>query len=331
MTMSAIIPRLVITPGEPAGVGVDIVLQISQEAFPAELVIVADPELLQARAQQLQLSIREQEIDFQAPPRVHEKGVLNVCPVKLRAKVSAGELNSANSSYVLACLEQATDLCLQKKADALVTGPVQKSIINDAGIPFSGHTEFLAQRCGVAQSIMLFVVDELKVALMTTHIALMDVPKHITAEKLQTTLRLLHQGLQSQFGIPNPRILVCGLNPHAGEHGVLGREEIEIIEPALDQLRKQGFLLEGPLPADTAFTSHRLQQADVILAMYHDQALPVVKYMGFDRAVNVTLGLPIVRTSVDHGTALDIAGTGRANPGSLRAAINLAIRLALPV
>jgi 4-hydroxythreonine-4-phosphate dehydrogenase len=216
--------------------------------------------------------------------------------------------------------------CLQHQAHALVTGPVHKALLNDAGIRFSGHTEFLAARCHAKQTLMLFVVDKLKVALATTHIPLSDVPKKITLEHLTTSIRLLHHELQNRFSIPDPHILVCGLNPHAGESGHLGQEEIKIITPALELLRAEKINVTGPLPADTIFTEHALKSADAIFAMYHDQALPVVKHLGFDRAVNMTLGLPIIRTSVDHGTALDLAGTGKTNPGSLAAALNLALQ-----
>jgi 4-hydroxythreonine-4-phosphate dehydrogenase len=232
-----------------------------------------------------------------------------------------------NAPYVLECLEVATKACLEKNAGALVTGPVHKSIINEANIPFTGHTEFLATQCGASNPIMLFVVDDMKVALATTHLPLSEVPRAITREKLLTLIRQLHQELKHQFGLAEPKILVCGLNPHAGENGHLGHEEIDVITPALEQLRTENINVIGPLPADTIFTPKHLQNADIIVAMYHDQALPVVKYVGFDRAVNVTLGLSIIRTSVDHGTALDMAGTGNADPGSLTAAIRLAITL----
>ena len=222
----------------------------------------------------------------------------------------------------------ATAFCLHHKADALVTGPVNKKILSTPQLTFSGHTEFLAERCQVKQSIALFVVDKIKVALVTTHIPLAEVASAITADKLEKMLRLLHQELQLKFQLANPRIVVCGLNPHAGEEGALGTEEITIIKPVIEKLKTEKMQITGPLPADTVFTQKNLEAADVIVAMYHDQALPVVKYMGFDRAVNVTLGLPIIRTSVDHGTALDIAGTLAVNPGSMAAAIRLAIELA---
>jgi 4-hydroxythreonine-4-phosphate dehydrogenase len=324
---SGAIPRIVITPGEPAGIGPDVVIQIAQLAWPAELIVITDATLLTERAKQLSLPLQLKIADLNTPRKAHQPGQLQILPVALAADVVAGQLNAANAPHVLACLDIATTLCLEKKADALVTGPVHKSIINEAHIPFRGHTEFLAARCGVDEAIMLFVVDDLKVALVTTHLPLAEVPRAITREKLTALIHHLHQELKNKFGVANPKILVCGLNPHAGENGHIGHEEIDIITPALEQLRVENINVIGPLPADTIFTPKYLQTADVIVAMYHDQALPVVKYLGFDRAVNVTLGLPIIRTSVDHGTALDIAGTNQANPGSLAAAIRLAITL----
>ncbi len=321
-------PRIIITPGEPAGVGPDVVLQIAQKNWNAELVVVCDPDLLQERTKLLKLPIQLTPLDFNPSPNPHQPGTLKIIPLKLKAPCKAGQLDPNNASYVIESLEIATDYCLQHKAHALVTGPVHKAVLNDAGIHFSGHTEFLAKRCNVKQSLMLFVVDTLKVALATTHIPLSEVPKKITTDHLLLQLRLLHRELQKRFSNPNPHILVCGLNPHAGESGYLGKEEIQIITPALNQLRNENINVTGPLPADTIFTEKHLKTADAIFAMYHDQALPVVKYLGFDHAVNVTLGLPIIRTSVDHGTALDLAGTGKANAGSLSASISLAISLA---
>ena len=320
-------PRLIITLGEPAGIGPDVVLQIAQAHWQAELVVVGDPDLLKSRATQLQIPIQLTEANLTQPAKAHETGTLKIIPISLAAPCVAGELNPDNAHYVIRCLELATDYCLTGQANALVTGPIQKSILNTAGIPFIGHTEFLAERCQTPHVLMLFVVNSLKVALVTTHIPLAQVPEAITRDAIISTVQLLHQSLQNDFGIKQPRILVCGLNPHAGEQGYLGREEIEVIEPALQILRKEYIDVQGPLPADTIFTEKHLQSADVILAMYHDQALPVVKYLGFNDAVNVTLGLPIIRTSVDHGTALDIAGTNQANAGSLKSAIKVAIEL----
>jgi len=306
-------PTIVITPGEPAGIGPDITLHILQQPWPANLMVVCDPDLLIARAKLLGISLDDKK--FQ------------IIPISLSEPCHPGQLNPANANYVLRCLETATDLCLTKKADALVTGPIHKGIMNSAGIPFTGHTEFLANYCHAKQSLMLFVTEKLKVALMTTHLRLADVPKAITREKLRNTLLLLNEELKTRFQIQQPHLLVCGLNPHAGEQGYLGSEEIDIMEPVIAELCKMGLTITGPLPADTVFTPHYLQFADAILAMYHDQALPVVKYLGFGHAVNVTLGLPIIRTSVDHGTALDIVGTSSVDAGSMMAAVALAVKL----
>ena len=322
------IARLAITPGEPAGIGPDIVLALAQRDWPAELVAVCDPELLQARAAALGLAINLTEADFSASPQPHRAGSLKVLPVKLASPVTAGKLNTDNANYVLNTLKAATDACLAGQCQALVTAPVQKSVINDAGIAFSGHTEFLAERCGAEKVVMMLATRELRVALATTHLPLRQVPDAITRESLSQVLRITHRSLQQQFGISQPRILVLGLNPHAGEGGHLGREELDVIIPTLDALRAEGLNLSAPLPADTAFTPKHLSQADAVLAMYHDQGLPVLKYQGFGRAVNITLGLPIIRTSVDHGTALDLAGTGGADTGSLEEALNQAIVMA---
>lgn len=321
------LPRIVITPGEPAGVGPDITIKVAQQHWPAEVIAIADPELLLSRAKQLNLPLAISEPDFTQPVVRHIPGTLKVIPVNLNVPSQPGKATPENASYVLRCMEIATDICLRKEAQALVTGPVNKGIMNDAGIAFTGHTEFLAQRCHVDQVIMLFVADQIKVALATTHLPLSAVPKAVTADKLHRIIRLLHTELQSRFAIKNPKILVCGLNPHAGENGHLGREEIEVITPTLEKLRSENINAIGPLPADTIFTNKYLKEADAILAMYHDQALPVVKYLGFGHAVNVTLGLPILRTSVDHGTAFDVAGTAQADAGSMIAALELAIQL----
>jgi 4-hydroxythreonine-4-phosphate dehydrogenase len=320
-------PRIIITPGEPTGIGPDITLHIAQQAWPAELICIADPDLLLARAAQLQLPLTLHATDFSKPSKTHQPGSLNIIPVKLTSAVTPGKPDKTNARYVLTCLEKATTYCLDKQAQALVTGPVNKSIINDAGIAFTGHTEFLAARCQITHPIMLFVTKQTRVALATTHVPLARVSEKITQEYLLTHLRILHNELKKLFHIKNPKILVCGLNPHAGENGHLGHEEIDVIQPALKQLQNENINVIGPLPADTLFTEKYLKTADAVLAMYHDQALPVVKYMSFGHAVNVTLGLPIIRTSVDHGTALDIAGTGQADSGSLAAALQLAIDL----
>lgn len=322
------LPRILITPGEPAGVGPDITVQIAQKKWPAELAVIADPALLKQRAKQNDLPLQLIECDFSQPPQVHRPGTLKIMPIFLSSPSEAGQLNPANANYVIHTLQVAATQCMQNKAQALVTAPVHKGIINEAGITFTGHTEFLADYCQVSHTVMLFVVDQLKIALATTHLPLADVPRAITKKHLQSSLVILHQDLKQRFGIANPRILVCGLNPHAGEGGYLGREEIDIIEPALKKLReKEQIQVEGPFSADIIFTPKYLQKADAILAMYHDQALPLVKYIGFDRAVNVTLGLPFIRTAVDHGTALDIAGSKQVDPGSMMAAIKLAIEL----
>lgn len=319
--------RILITPGEPAGIGPDIVIQIAQQEWPAELIAIADPNLLKKRAQDLDLSLNIIECDLNQPAIPHQSGTLKILPIALTTEAKAGHLNIANSPYVLRTLEKAAALCRQKMANAIVTGPVNKEIINQAGIEFSGHTEFFAQQCHVSHTVMLFVVNDLKVALATTHLPLAKVSAAITKERLRLVLTILNNELKNKFHITSPRILICGLNPHAGEGGYLGREEIDTITPLLNELRKEGLILQGPLPADTLFTPKYLQEADAVLAMYHDQALPLVKYIGFGNAVNVTLGLPFVRTSVDHGTAVDIAGTGKADAGSMRAAIDLAIKM----
>lgn len=321
-------PRILITPGEPAGIGPDLVCVLAQTASDVQRVAVCDPELLRARAQQLGLPLRILPLDPAAPRRGQHAGEIGVLPVALRAGVEPGRLDPANAAYVLETLDRATELCLTGAADALVTGPVQKSTINDAGIAFSGHTEYLAERCGGVQPVMMLVADRLRVALATTHLPLRAVPDAITPASLQTVLRILIDDLRDRFGIPAPRVLVCGLNPHAGESGHLGHEDAEVIAPVIRRLRGEGHRVTGPLPADTLFTPRHLRDADAVLAMYHDQGLPVLKFAGFGHAVNVTLGLPIVRTSVDHGTALDLAGSGRAEAGSLHAALQLAIDLA---
>jgi 4-hydroxythreonine-4-phosphate dehydrogenase len=321
------VKRLLITPGEPAGIGPDLVVQLAQDAHPVELVAVCDPALLRQRAQQLALPLTLEVISLEAVPRAQVAGSLRVLPVALHAAVAAGQLDPRNAAYVLATLTAAASACLAGQAQGMVTGPVQKSVINDAGIAFSGHTEFLAELCAAPTPVMMLVAGALRVALATTHLALKDVPAAITRDTLTAVLRVLHRDLREKFGITQPRILCCGLNPHAGESGHLGREEIEVIAPVLAALREEGMDLRGPLPADTLFTPKYLEHADAVLAMYHDQGLPVLKYAGFGEAVNITLGLPILRTSVDHGTALDLAGTGKADAGSLRAAINLAASL----
>lgn len=320
--------RILITPGEPAGIGPDITIQIAQREWPAELIVVADEPLLQSRAALLNLPLTLIPFDQHAAPATHQPGTLKIISLPLDAPCRPGQLDRKNAQSVLRSLEIAADYCKQHIVDAIVTGPVHKAIMNDAHIAFSGHTEFFAERSGIDQPVMLFVTNKMKVALLTTHLPLSKVPSAITRDKLKNVLRILHSELCKKFNLTHPKILVCGLNPHAGEQGHLGREEIDIIEPALNELRKEKMNITGPLSADTVFTEKYLQTADAVLAMYHDQALPVVKYVGFGNAVNVTLGLPFIRTSVDHGTALDVAGTLRADSGSFARALELAIKLA---
>lgn len=317
---------LAITPGEPAGIGPDLIVQLASTRPTDDWVVVADPALLARRAKCLGLALDLQLVEPGPIPSARP-GMLRVLPVPLGTPEVPGRLDTGNAEYVLETLRRATDGCQRGEFAALVTGPVHKGVINDAGVPFSGHTEFLAERCGGVHPVMLLAAGQLRVALATTHLPLAEVSGAITAERLTRVLRILDHDLRARFGLANPRILVCGLNPHAGEGGHLGREEIEIIAPTLETLRGEGLNLVGPLPADTVFTPRHIEHADAVLAMYHDQGLPVLKYVGFGQAVNITLGLPIVRTSVDHGTALDLAGSGRAETGSLAAAIDLAALL----
>lgn len=314
-------PQLVLTPGEPAGIGPDIALACAARGVPgADLVLVADRTLLEARARRLKLRLR-----FRAP---EERGPgIAVLHVPLRAPVRAGTLDAGNAPYVLETLDRALARVQTAPRGALVTGPVHKGVINDAGIAFSGHTEYLAARTGTARVVMLLAAPRLRVALATTHLPLRAVPQALAQTDLLEVLRIVDADLRRRFGIARPRIRVAGLNPHAGEQGHLGREEIELIAPAVAAARAAGLRVDGPWPADTLFTPPMLAGADAVLTMYHDQGLPVLKHSGFGEAVNVTLGLPVVRTSVDHGTALDLAGSGRAEAGSLRAALRLAAKL----
>lgn len=322
------LPRILITPGEPAGIGPDVTIATAQQDWPASIIAVTDANLLADRAKQLNLPLTIQRIDLaNHTPTAHKAGTMLVSHIELARPARPGELNTDNAPFVVSCLKQAGQACMTHHADAIVTGPVQKSVISAAGVPFSGHTEFFAELSDTPLTVMMFAIDDVKVALASTHIPLHQVPAAITAGKLQAVITVLQKELQTRFHIASPNIVVTGLNPHAGENGHLGREEIDIIIPTLHALRNQGITIEGPLPADTAFLPHVLEKADVVLAMYHDQALPVVKHMGFDRAVNVTLGLPFVRTSVDHGTALSLAGTGKADAGSMQAALQLGITL----
>lgn len=319
--------RIALTTGEPAGIGVDLCIQLSQTVLPAcELVVLADPKLLKERAKQLNLPLTLHHFDPTKPRAVLPQASLSVLPIGLHTQVEAGVLNHENSEYVLEMLDVATQGCLKGTFAAMVTAPVHKGIINTAGFPFTGHTEYIAMRTG-GNPVMMLATEGLRVALATTHIPLAKVSNAITQKSLEQTIRILHRDLKARFHIQQPRILVCGLNPHAGEKGYLGREEIDIINPVLENLRSEGMNLEGALPADSLFTKKYLQNSDAVLAMYHDQGLPVLKYKGFGNAVNITLGLPIIRTSVDHGTALDLAGTGKADLGSLKFAIQTAIEM----
>ena len=312
------VPRIVITTGEPAGIGPDICLSLEGQFPDHELVLIADPKLLQQRAQQLGLQWPGPAYQ---PDRIAIAGNVVVLPITLRNTVTAGQLNPDNAPYVLDMLNRAIDGCLQQEFAALVTAPLHKGVINDAGIPFTGHTEHLSERSAAAQVVMMLASENLRVALATTHLPLRDVADAITQDGLTRVLRCLHSALISDFGCLKPHILIAGLNPHAGESGHLGSEESETIEPVIERLRAEGMNLTGPLPADTLFTPKYLETADAVLAMYHDQGLPVLKYQSFGNAVNITLGLPFIRTSVDHGTALDLAGSGKASNSSLLAAI----------
>ena len=326
-TPSAATPPLAVTCGEPAGIGPDLILSLAARDALPPLVAIGSHEALAARARDLGLELRlETTTDTPAPAQ--GPGALAVLDVATARPVVAGRTDPANARHVLSTLETAVDGCLEGRFSAMVTGPVHKGVINDAGIPFSGHTEFLAERCRGARPVMMLACPGLRVALATTHLPLRQVADAISRDGLEEILRILNRELQQRFGCPRPHILVCGLNPHAGEGGHLGREEIDIITPVLEALGREGLELEGPLPADTLFTPRHLADADAVLAMYHDQGLPVLKHAGFGQAVNITLGLPLIRTSVDHGTALDLAATGRAETGSLEEAIRTAAEMA---
>lgn len=320
------LPRIALTSGEPAGIGPDVCLAIAARQFDCDLVCLADRDLLAERTRALGMKVELRRYD--GTPHRHIAGSLVVEHEPLRVPAIAGRLEARNSPYVVRLLERACDGALHGEFAAIVTAPVHKGVINDAGIPFTGHTEFLAARTHAPRPVMMLATASLRVALATTHLPLAQVSAAITAELLCEVLGILDRDLARWWGITRPRIAVCGLNPHAGESGHLGDEEIRVIAPAIARMRGCGLRVSGPLPADTVFVPRVLTDFDLVLAMYHDQGLPVIKHAGFDDAVNVTLGLPILRTSVDHGTALDLAGTGRADPGSLAAAIDLAIRLA---
>jgi len=320
------LPRIALTSGEPAGIGPDLCLALARETLACDLVCLADRTLLAERARQLKLPITL--LDYDANTRVtHSANRLRVDHNPLATRSIPGKLDSKNARYVLTLLDRAIAGARSGEFDAIVTAPVHKGIINDAGVPFTGHTEYLAERTQAPLPVMMLATQELRVALATTHLPLKDVSAAISIESLCRVLEVLAHDLQRWWSIAAPRIAVCGLNPHAGEGGHLGDEEIRVIAPAIARMRERGLEVTGPIPADTAFVPAQLARYDAVLAMYHDQGLPVIKHSGFDRAVNVTLGLPILRTSVDHGTALDLAGTGRADVSSLRAALHLAIDL----
>lgn len=326
--MSSLKFPLAVTAGEPAGIGPELCLILAESRWSTEVVVIADPEMLSARAAKLKRRTRIREFDVDKPHKSQcEPGELLVLPQKLSNTAVCGTPDPSNAESLLAGLRLAVDGCRNGLFSGLVTGPLQKSVINDAGIAFTGHTEFLAALVLVKTPVMLLVADKLRVALASTHLPLKDVPAYLTRERLRNVIDVLHYDLQRKFRIAKPEILVCGLNPHAGESGHLGTEERDIIQPVVAEMRERGLNVRGPVPADTAFTP-AAGRPDAVLAMYHDQGLPVLKYAGFGTAVNVTLGLPIVRTSVDHGTALDIAGTGKADSGSMLAAVGLAADLA---
>lgn len=317
--MGSRVPVIALTSGEPAGIGPELCAQLAQASFPARIVLIGDDALLKARG-------------MPTAPRRTARGAatagIEIEHVPLAAPAVAGTLDPANARYVLALLDRALDGCARGEFDAMVTAPVHKGVINDAGIAFSGHTEYLATRASAPQVVMMLIGGGLRVALATTHLPLARVPGAITREGLTRMLGVIDHDLRARFGIAQPRILVAGLNPHGGESGHLGREEIEVIAPALADARANGIRAEGPFSADTLFVPQRLEGADCVFAMYHDQGLPVLKFASFGHGVNLTLGLPFVRTSVDHGTALDIAGRGGADVGSLREAVQLAVELA---
>jgi 4-hydroxythreonine-4-phosphate dehydrogenase len=321
------VPRLALTAGEPAGIGPDLCIQLAQHVQSCQLIIIASPELLEDRAKQLNLPVKLIDYNPQMPKAVAEPGTLIVCSESLDTTVQAGILNSQNSKYVVNCLQRALNGCLAKEFDGVVTGPVHKGVINDAEIEFTGHTEFFADGANIDKVVMMLATDELRVALVTTHLPLSAVSAAITKQNVTQTLSIINSSFKQQFGKENPRIAVCGLNPHAGENGHMGTEEIEVISPVIEELKKNNPNISGPWPADTIFVKEKLADYDVIVAMYHDQGLPVLKHNGFGHAVNITLGLPFIRTSVDHGTALDLAGTGHADIGSLLTAIDMAVEM----
>jgi 4-hydroxythreonine-4-phosphate dehydrogenase len=322
-------PTIVLTTGEPAGIGPDLALLVTQQPLPCALVVLGDMDLLSERANQLGIPVKLELLSAGKLPQAHRPGILQVWHEPLICSCQPGTLDSRNAPYVLRLLDRAVGACMGGQVNAMVTGPIQKSVINDAGIPFTGHTEYLAEKTATPKVVMMLVGGGLRVALATTHLPLSEVPGAITRNGLSAVIHILHADLVKKFGLPHPHIAVCGLNPHSGESGHLGREEIGVIEPVLQAVRGEGLWVTGPHPADTLFAQLRNHPADAVLAMYHDQGLPVLKYASFGKGINITLGLPLIRTSVDHGTALNLAGTGRIETGSLLAAIELARELAL--
>lgn len=321
--------RFALTPGEPAGIGPDLCLLLASQAQPYPLIAITSRDLLLERGAQLGVAVNLIRVTADNWPDVPAPAnSLYVWDTPLNAKVTPGQLDTANAAFVLETLTRAAKGCMDGHFAGMITAPVHKGVINESGIAFSGHTEFLADLTHTAQVVMMLATHGLRVALVTTHLPLREIADAITPQRLEQVTRILYTELQQKFGIAQPRILVCGLNPHAGEGGHLGHEEIDIIEPTLERLRGEGMDLRGPLPADTLFTPKYLEHCDAVLAMYHDQGLPVLKYKGFGAAVNVTLGLPIIRTSVDHGTALDLAGSGKIDTGSLKVALETAYQMA---
>ncbi len=327
--MASSLPIILLSSGEPSGIGPDICVMLAMKKIPARLAVLGDPGLLAERASTLKLDLDIQEQKKLSGIAPHRARHLDVLGVPLKTPACAGQLNSANAEYVIELLKRGVELCKTYKKSALVTAPVQKSVINQAGIKFTGHTEFLADLTGTRTPVMLLVAKNMRVALATTHLPLREVVSVINRQSLKKTINVLNNDLEQRFGLNKPRIAILGLNPHAGEAGVIGNEEQKIIHPLIEELSSTGLNIQGPLSADTAFTPARLAECDVILAMYHDQGLPAIKALSFGNIVNVTLGLPIIRTSVDHGTALALAGTGQAKTESLKQAVQLAIKLLL--
>lgn len=324
----ATVPAIAVSSGEPAGIGPDICCALCDEDVPARLAVLGDTEILASRARKLGLELRFEILDGARDIAPHRRGTMQVLEVPAKCSAVAGKLDARNARYVLDMLELGAELCMRGECDALATAPVNKSAISESGVPFTGHTEFLAELTGSGQPVMMLCSSSLRVALATTHLPLRDVPAALDRDRIERIVTIAHDGLTDRFGIEKPRILVLGLNPHAGEDGTLGEEELTVIEPALASLGARGIDIIGPVPADTAFTPESLSRCDLVLAMYHDQGLPALKASAFGAIVNVTLGLPIIRTSVDHGTALSLAGSGRARHDSLREAVHMAVRLA---